>query len=186
MTCRKSKGKLRDNNKGVTFIELVVVVAILAIMAASATYGITMLVSADAKKASKNLYQAVSELRNDTLSQTGEWWGELKRTSGNGQYTFTIYRRDTDGNVVEKDKQQLGSKLTISVMGNGTPTVTDTDSVLVYFKPGSGTVDKVVSGVTNASMLDSTSIKFTFNIASNNGLTYKLILWTNTGKIATE
>ena len=170
MTCRKSKGKLRDNNKGVTFIELVVVVAILAIMAASATYGITMLVSADAKKASKNLYQAVSELRNDTLSQTGEWWGELKRTSGNGQYTFTIYRRDTDGNVVEKDKQQLGSKLTISVTGNGTTTVTDT----------------VVSGVTNASMLDSTSIKFTFNIASNNGLTYKLILWTNTGKIATE
>ena len=149
MTWRKSKGKLRDNNKGVTFVELVVVVAILAIMAASATYGITMLVSADAKKASKNLYQAVSELRNDTLSQTGEWWGELKRTSGNGQYTFTI-------------------------------------SVLVYFKPGSGTVDKVVSGVTNASMLDSTSIKFTFNIASNNGLTYKLILWTNTGKIATE
>ena len=66
MTCRKSKGKLRDNSKGVTFIELVVVVAILAIMAASATYGITMLVSADAKKASKNLYQAVSELRNDT------------------------------------------------------------------------------------------------------------------------
>ena len=64
--------------------------------------------------------------------------------------------------------------------------MTDTDSALVYFKPGSGTVDKVVSGVTNASMLDSTSIKFTFNIASNNGLTYKLILWTNTGKIATE
>lgn len=186
MTCRKSKGKLRHDNRGVTFVELIVVVAILAVMAASATYGITMLVSADAKKASKNLYQAVSELRNDTLSQTGEWWGELKRTSANGQYAFTIYKKDSEGNVTEKDKQMLGSKLTVSVTGNGTTTVTDTDSVLVYFKPGSGTVDKVVSGVTNASLLDSTSIKFTFNIASNNGLTYKLVLWTNTGKIVSE
>lgn len=185
MYYRYDKGKNRlDNNRGVTFIELVVVVAILALMAAGATYGVSMLVNADAKKASKNLYQAVSELRNETLSQTGEWYGELKRESANGQYIFTILRKDSDG-IKVKEEFQLGSKIRISVTGQGTTDITDASPIYIYFNPGSGTVKKVENDL-GASLLNLTSIIFKFDIVSNNGNNQELTLWTNTGKISTD
>jgi len=190
MDCKRSikadKGKLNSNNKGVSFVELVVVVAILAVMAATMSYGLTLLVNADSKKASKNLYQALSQLRNDTLSQTGTWYGELRRTSSNGQYTFTTYREDDQTHVVEqKDQIQLGSRLTITGVGNSTTTVSDTNYIRIYFTPGSGTVKSILD-YANASLKNPSSIRYEFTITANNGLEYKLVLWTNTGKVTSE
>ncbi len=185
MRVRSNKGKLKPNNRGVSFIELIVVVAILAVMASTAAYGVNMLVNADAKKASKNLYQEISDLRNETLAQTGIWYGELSRSSAKGQYVFTIYRRDSLGNVNQVRRQNLGSKVTIKAVGAAENVITDTQSVLLYFNQGTGTVKNVLSGVSGADLCN-TSNKFYFKVESPNGASYTLTLWLNTGKISTD
>lgn len=184
MSCNKGETKL--NNRGVTFVELVVVIAILAVMAASMAYGVSLLINADAKKASKNMYSQISDLRNQTLSQTGTWYGEIKRESAKGQYVFTTYRVDNEGNTNQVSRETLGSKITITAKGSGEMVITDTDSVLIYFNAGTGTVKNVKSGVTGAELRSSTSNKFCFAITSDSEITYELTLWTNTGKISTD
>lgn len=184
MIGRKNKGKLKQNNAGMSFIELIVVIGIIAVMAGMLMYGVSLLVNADSKKASKNLYQQISDLRNETLAQTGTWYGEITRSTPKGQYYFTIYRDDASG-TRQVDRQALGSRITITARGAAETLITDTTSVKIYFNPGTGTVKSIKHGTSGADLRDTTN-KFYFDVASNSGESYELTLWINTGKISAD
>lgn len=185
MIGRRNKGKLKQNNAGMSFIELIVVIGIIAVMAGMLAYGVSLLVNADSKKASKNLYQEISNLRNETLAQTGTWYGEITRSSSKGQYYFTVYRDDSSGVIKQIDRQALGSRITITARGAAETLITDTTSVKIYFNPGTGTVKSINHGTSGADLRDTTN-KFYFDVASNSGESYELTLWINTGKISAD
>lgn len=185
MVGRKNKGKSKLNNAGMSFIELIVVIGIIAVMAGTLAYGVSLLVNADSKKASKSLYQEISDLRNETLAQTGVWYGEITRSSEKGQYYFTIYRVDSSGNTRQVNRQALGSRITITARGAAETLITDTTSVKIYFNPGTGTVKSIQNGTSGADLRDTTN-RFYFDVASNAGESYELTLWNNTGKISTD
>lgn len=183
---RKNKGRLKLNNSGMSFIELIVVIGIIAVMAGALAYGVSLLVNADSKKASKNLYQEISNLRNETLAQTGIWYGEITRESAKGQYYFTLYRQDSSGVKRQMNRQALGSRITITAKGAAETVITDSTSVKIYFNPGTGTVKAIQHGVSGADLRNTTSNKFYFYVESNAGEAYTLTLWNNTGKISTD
>ncbi len=174
----------KSNNRGVSFLELIVVIAIMALMTSLAGAGIGMLINADSKKAAKNTYNLLSELRTDTLSGNGQWTGEITRASANGQYLFTI---KNNGNIMQQET--LGSRLDIMVGVNSPLTTADaitaSDTIEIKFQQGTGrtiTVKKNGADITSASG----SNKVYIEVKSNSGRSYKLTLWKLTGKVSTD
>ena len=64
-------------NKGMSFIEILVVVALMVILAAGTVSIIGLISSGDAKKAAKTVVTDLTDLKNRTLSIYGSWHGEL-------------------------------------------------------------------------------------------------------------
>lgn len=92
----------KKNNKGFSLIEIVVTLALMAIIT-GATVGIySWIHSSKVKSASKTLDSAISELRSLTLSQSNEW--KMTVSKGTGNYKVTISKGIKNGlNTVWKD-----------------------------------------------------------------------------------
>jgi prepilin-type N-terminal cleavage/methylation domain-containing protein len=179
------KGKCIKNNRGVTFVELVVVLAIMVVMTSLVGMGIGMLVNADSKKATKNLYQEFSQLRSNCLSQSGQWYGVLKREDANGQYVFEIYRKVTlNGTTTTSlvESQTLGSRIVITCDELTSKQITDTNTLTVYYKTGSGAITnwESTNGISSVKKLN---IKIE---QPNGGATRTLTLWKDTGRISSD
>ena len=58
-------------------MELLVVIAIIAVVSLLVTVGLTVLNKGNAKKANKNLYSSLSELKTSTMAKNGNWYMEI-------------------------------------------------------------------------------------------------------------
>ena len=65
--------KKQLNNQGFSLLELLVVIAIIAVVSLLVTVGLTVLNKGNAKKANKNLYSSLSELKTSTMAKNGNW-----------------------------------------------------------------------------------------------------------------
>lgn len=176
---------MKKNNSGITFVEMIVVIAIMVVMTSLLGTGIGMLINADAKKATKNLYQEFAQVRNNSLSQSGKWYGILKREDPKGQYLFEIYREVNRNGVTSTtlvESQTLGSRILITCDEMSTKTISDTNTLRIDFKTGSG----AVSNWESTSGISSTN-KLNIKVESpNGGVTKTLTLWKDTGRISSN
>lgn len=143
------------NNKGFSLIELIVVIAIMALLVGVAALGIYTMVSGDTKRASKTISGEISSLRSNTLAVMGQWQYEI--VNDNGSYKLYTYK---DG--VEKDYNNLGSRIRVSYKASESASEVEIgkgDKIIITFVQGSGKIDDIQklhpAELNGASALDS-------------------------------
>lgn len=164
----------RINDKGITLMELIVTIAILAVVLGSVVLGVGILASGDAQKAAKTIRSTLNEVRTDTLSIQAEW--QAKISNEGGKYKISVYR---DGE--ETDCVELGSRIDISY-GDGSVLIESGEELVINFKQSTGSVKGISAGSTGA-LSELQKVK-EFEIAvSNSNDNYRLVLWWDTGKV---
>lgn len=78
--------RLSKNNKGYSLVEMIIVVAIIAVVGLGATWSIILVLSGNAKTCTHSIMNAISECKIMTMSK------------GQGNVRLLLYR-DDDGNV---------------------------------------------------------------------------------------
>lgn len=80
----------KKNNKGFSLIELVVTLAVMAIITVVSIMILSWIHSSKVKSASSTVNSTISELRSLTLSKSDEWKMTVEKESSN--YKVTIYK----------------------------------------------------------------------------------------------
>lgn len=179
--------KFMKNQSGISYIEMIVVIAIMVIVASGSIVGIQLLNSGDSKKATKNLYQELTSLRSSTLTQSGRWYALLTRKEAGGQYLLELHRV-TEGAVSEDtvmESVSLGARLTIWCGAPGAQNyeITDTQTIQIEFAPGTGSVRQILMGTAQYPL---TNAEFQLRVVSGSGTENHVSLWIQTGKMESD
>ncbi len=204
--CKKVKNKKRDTgealctdkrdltekrlgNKGMSFVEIIVVVAIMAVVAGGTLAVAGLISSGDAKKAAKTVGTQLNDLKNKTLSIYGSWQGEI---SPNADDVFEVCIVK-NGEVFERTL--LGSRIDVSFYAGGDTsgkdvknysreyTLSKEDKLVIVYSQSTGAIESVKVGSENPMDYDPTS--GIIRVASGDNI-YMLKLYYKTGKIVAE
>lgn len=170
---KKPSGKL---NSGMTLVELLVALAIIAIMTAVAVIGIGILSSGDSKKASGALRNALSEVRTSTLSIEASWEAVIR--NNDGEYEAVILK---DGS--ETEEYELGKRIDITFFDSKTAnehTLNEGDELIITFSKSSGSVSSITYQ-DNEFAMEGSSLTFLVNSSTKGE--YEVVLWYATGKV---
>lgn len=137
------KGILKLNNSGMTLLEIIVVIAILAIMAGGVSLSINVAFSRDASQCASKLNDALYEARMDSMSKPGAFYLEIRMESG--EYVAVI--NDGTNDVYSEKLSENGkiSSITCALNGNVT-SISDVSTVKIVFDKSKGNV-KEYNGV---------------------------------------
>jgi len=191
MNIKKSSKKIKLNNAGFTMIELIIVIAIMAIMVGGSVIGFNLLGQGDAKAASKNISSQLAELRTDTLSMDGIWTAEIYK-SGN---TYKLDIKKTINHVEELvSSTSIGSRIVITYYDLEKPPSTeikDNIKIVVRFNQGDGKILSVKkfpsSNADGDSLIGSTSRSGDFIVTQRSSTTSNILtLWYLTGKVTSD
>ena len=126
-------GKCKWNEKGFSLVELIIVIAIMAVVIGTVVFSVSMVFSANAKACCNNLQRAIADCKVTTMGKS-EAWLVLYRGSDNQIYCQMYYneaviendaegnpkvKKDDDGNVIMKavpaneEPQKIGGKRVI-------------------------------------------------------------------------
>lgn len=181
----KSRGQ-DNSNKGFSLIELIVVIAVMVVVTGFIVYGVSVLSSGDANKASKTIYNQLTSTQRSTLSMSGKWSLEIINNSGTN--TLNIYRDDGTGNQLQTS-EKLGSRIELSYntkndeasaqqLGNG-------DRLIVTFERSTG---KILDVTKNGSSIYDSGKTDLYIMAKGRGSSsnYTVKVIYATGKIISE
>ncbi len=116
---KQNRGKLhRDkhrinnsccNNDGYSLIELVIVLAIIAVIMGTVFYSVILVFSANAKSCANDIQRAIGDCKVSTMGKSKAYM-ELYRDAGNENLYTKMYIWDTStGNYVPSDPQKVGT-----------------------------------------------------------------------------
>lgn len=166
----------RKLNSGMTLVELLVAIAIIAVMTTATVIGIGILTSGDSKKASGNLRNVLNEVRTSTLSIEASWETVIRNTDG--EYEAVILK---DGE--ETEVYELGSRIDITFFDSktgGENVIEEGKELKITFNKSSGSVHKITYGGTEFVAEGS---NLTFLVNSTTKGEYEVVLWYATGKV---
>lgn len=99
--------KLHNDNRGYSLIELVIVLAIIAIIMSTVFYSIILIFSANAKSCANNIQRSIGECKVTTMGKADAYM-ELYRDSEGTVYT-KMYVTESDGTSTEEEPQKVGT-----------------------------------------------------------------------------
>lgn len=147
--------KRKLNNQGFSMMELIVVIAIMALLAGLLSYGVYIVMTGDTKRASKTMSGEISSLRTNTMAVMGQWQYEI--VNDGGSIKIRTYK---DG--VEQDYTNLGARIRLQYKVSQTANETDLSNgqkLVLTFVQGSGKVSDLqlftADDLNKASTLDS-------------------------------
>lgn len=126
-----SKDKLHINNDGYSMIELIIVLAIIAILMGTVYYSIILVFSANAKSCANNIQRAIGDCKVTTMGKADAYM-ELYRDDDGNVYT-QMHVTESDGSVTDEEPEKVG-----------------TSKVNVGYTPKGGTETELVPGKANA------------------------------------
>lgn len=137
------------NQGGFSLVEIIIVIALLAVLAGSSVAMIGHIRYANTKKVVEEVDKTLSRLRLDTMSQKGErQFLYIYRLDNNGSagYYFKLVDEDTKPNLDGNGTRLCGTNVTFSADGN---TISGDKIICIVFKKNgqldSGTnADKIV------------------------------------------
>lgn len=184
---------MRDN-KGFSLIELVVVIALMALLVGVLGYSFSLVTGQEAKQCANNLGTALDRAKNYALTKSGSSDAYMEITRDTDETILVTYyvpakawaKNAVPGSAdyVAIDSQTIGKKavqVTFSLTDAGEVSLTSGTSFRVYYDRISGAVKKVVwvSGGTQTE-------DHCGQITISRGKTYRLTLIEATGKHSLE
>lgn len=137
--------ELHSDNKGYSLIELVIVLAIIAIIMSTVFYSIILVFSANAKSCANNIQRSIGDCKVTTMGKADAYM-VLYRNSGGDVYT-QMHIKESDGTWTDEEPQKVGSsKVTVGyISGEGNVETSDTivpllpdDSIEIHFDRSNG------------------------------------------------
>lgn len=192
-----------NNNAGFTLVELIIVIAVMAVTAGISIIGFGLLASGDSKKAVKNVSSQLTELRNNTLSIAGTWRGELYMKDGTYYIDIINYKGTKDpttGAKVYSDivmsSAAIGNRINVlyeyydAADSLQTEDIDDNSKLTFTFEQGSGKVLAVkVTDISSGSVttLSGSGAKGNIKVVNKSGSkTNLLTLWYLSGKVTAD
>lgn len=175
----KRNEKLHNANKGITLIELIVVIALIVIFAGAVIGGLNFYNAGNSRKAVKKIYLDLSLLRSNTLSVSGIW--ETKIYKKDNQYIMeTIHTVMREGTMQSEvvSTTEMGSRIELSC--NDQPV--DEEGITISFTSGSGTVKSAISSLGPVRISDEAYLEFGVRAKGSTNVT-TLKLYYSTGKV---
>lgn len=191
-TGRKNSMKKRErNNCGYSLSELIIVIAIIAILSSFATMAISVLIGMDAKECAEDISSHLKNVKTNALSKVGAEM-RITRDSLTDEYMLEYveynYQEDASGNLVEVDTVTktyvLGKeKCTINcIFSDGRKEkISSTNEVTIGFDRSSGVFSEVKLNNLAQTDVYCTSIEIT-----RNSIIYGIDMIPQTGKISME
>lgn len=185
MRTGKKENNLIDN-RGMSLVELIVVVAIMMVMVGAASFGLGMMFTRDASFVATRIDDELGEARTLSMSRGGVFICEL-HIDASDPYTgseITIYNT-TDESLpksswTEYRKVALDKSVGITVSDGGSFSASSGD-VLIIFDKSKGSV-KTVNSISGAGK----AYTFTVTSKKNSSKTQKVTLVGNTGRHYTD
>lgn len=144
---RKRHDKFHINNSGYSLVELIIVIAIMAVLIGTVFYSISMIFGANAKTCANNIQRAIADCKVTTMGKK-EAYMELYRAADGNVYTKLYVYEQTGATPVEEEPQKMGNnRVYVGYIKPGeTPDaateLNSGDSVTIKFDRSSGSFDK--------------------------------------------
>ncbi len=181
-TGRRVKNRIADD-RGISLVELIVVISIMVVLTGVVSMGLGMMFSRDANYVAVRIDDTLTEARTMSMSREGDVTYTLHIDSDPaGNYTGSyveIKRVDKDGNVLDDDRTALDKSVTITATG---ATPDGSGNIVIVFNKAKGNVE-TVNGSAAAS-----GIVYTFDVVSrrNASSTRTVTLVPTTGRHYTD
>lgn len=160
--------RVHKQNKGVTLVEILIVVAILAIMTGAAGIGISLLYSKDAESCAKTINTMLESARMTSLAK-------------NGTYFFSL---DTESRECEVEpgvkKEELPSRVTLTLSSEGSYDFSANKKIEIEFDKSTGKVKRLSADAADVDIKTVNVIRM--HAESSNGKKATVVLVTATGK----
>ena len=179
-TGRRVKNRISDD-RGMSLVELIVVISIMAVMTGILSLGIGMMFSRDANYVAVRIDDALTETRTCSMSKDGTFTCELNiDSSSNGNGSFVqIMQSISGGTPTEYKKILLDKSVVIKVDADGTDITAD--KITFEFDKSKGSLKKVNGAVTSAGV-------YTIEVTSkkNSSKVKEITLISTTGRHYTD
>lgn len=139
--------KKKLNNRGASVIELLIIMAILAVLLSGSIIAFTIIDSGNIKQASRTTKTYIEKTRSSAMSVAADEWSFTLTRSGN-DYIANVYKTYTNADdevVTDKmEEKALGTRISASfVAGTTELPINENDVVKIVFDPSTGSVKKV-------------------------------------------
>lgn len=134
------------NDSGYSLVELIIVLAIIAVMSGLAMVSVSSIKTARATSSKETFNQELSTLQSMTKTQDSEWALKLERIDG--KYNL-IYGKSKNGSDFKEDSskdREILDRVTIYYSNNGSSAGSEVSSMIIKFNKSDGSV-KTGSGV---------------------------------------
>lgn len=185
-----SKKNSKLNNRGASLVELLIMLAIIAVLISGSFAAIGLINSSSIKQATRTTKDYLEKTRTKAMSVEADEWNMIL-SNDDDSYNLTLNKvvsgKDEGGNTVTTtdvvDEKNLGSRVTAQlVTASDNKTIGDGDSLKVTFVPSSGAVEAVFYNGTKISSSDGI-IVIEYTVGERKTL---VKLYTVSGKIETE
>lgn len=136
------------NNKGYSLIELVIVLAIIAVIMSAVFYSVILIFSANAKSTANDIQRAIGDCKVATMGRASAYM-ELYRDAGNENVYTRMYVMDSSGTYVPSEPQKVGPRrVTVAYQpkGSSRTELLAGDSIEIWFDRATGGFQADVSG----------------------------------------
>lgn len=176
------RAKNRIGNKGYSLVELIVVIAIMAIMVGVTSLGIGMMFTRDANYVAVRIDDELTEARTLAMSRAGTFTYVLHADNSGSSHKdgyIEIVGKDSDENELYNKKVLLDKSVTIATDG---VSFDGSDNIVIEFDKAKGSV-KSINGTSPA---PGAVYKFTVTSTKNSSKTKDVTLVATTGRHYTE
>lgn len=136
---RNHKNKLHNNNSGYSIIELIIVLAIIAIIMSTVFYSIILIFSANAKSCANNIQRSIGDCKVTTMGKADAYM--VLSRDDNGVYTQMFVKESNGADTIE-ERQKVGTnKVEVGYVKSGSSAETPLmpgDSIEIRFDRSSG------------------------------------------------
>lgn len=143
---RNDRGYVNNNN-GYSIIELIIVLAIIAIIISTVFYSIILVFSANAKSCANNIQRSIGDCKVTTMGKSAAYM-ELYRDADQNVYT-RMYVMDSGGSYVPSEPQKVGTSrvyVAYTPKGDVETELLAGDKIEIRFDRASGGFEKDASG----------------------------------------
>ena len=136
-----------NNNNGYSIIELIIVLAIIAIIISTVFYSIILVFSANAKSCANNMKRSIGDCKVTTMGKSAAYM-ELYRDADQNVYT-RMYVMDSGGSYVPSEPQKVGTSrvyVAYTPEGGAETELLAGDKIEIRFDRASGGFEEDASG----------------------------------------